>query len=120
MPRINLSNMNSEQGYKAMQEASELWADWTEKEIILKEGKEAVLGNLANQEQANSIDKLSDKKADNKARNNPHYQNMVKQYANAVKETLKAKMLCKNLDRYSSMKQTELNIEQKLANKQGG
>jgi len=120
MPMIKLDELNADKAYQLMEKASNKWSECEEKEIILEEGKKAILGNLINQEQANSVDKLTDKKADNKARNNPHYQNMVKQYANAVKETLKAKMLCKNLDRYSSMKQTELNIEQKLAGKQGG
>jgi hypothetical protein len=120
MPKINLTDLNSEEGYKAMTHASDSWAEWQEKEIILEEGKKAVLGNLMNQEQALSTEKLSDAKAENRARNKPEYKMIVKQYANAVKEKLKNKMRYYNLDRYSSMRQTEINIQTKLANKQGG
>ena len=41
-------------------------------------------------------------------------------YAVKDKEKLKNKMRYFNLDRYSSMRQTEINIQTKLANKQGG
>ncbi len=58
MPKINLTDLNSEEGYKAMTHASDSWAEWQEKEIILEEGKKAVLGNLMNQEQALSTEKL--------------------------------------------------------------
>ena len=120
MPKINLTDLNSEEGYKAMTHASDSWAEWQEKEIILEEGKKAVLGNLMNKEQELSIEKLSDAKAENRARNKPEYKMIVEQYANAVKEKLKNKMRYYNLDRYSSMRQTEINIQTKLANKQGG
>ena len=120
MPRINLTDLNSEEGYKAMTHASDSWAEWQEKEIILEEGKKAVLGNLMNQEQALSTEKLSDAKAENRARNKDEYKMIVKQYASAVREKLKNKMRYFNLERYSSMRQTEINIQTKLANKQGG
>jgi len=119
MPILKLDELNAGKAYQLMEEASNKWAECEEKEIILEEGK-AILGNLINQEQANSVDKLTDKKADNKARNNPDYKNIVNQYASAVKEKLKAKMHYFNLERYSSMRQTELNIQTKLAGKQGG
>ncbi len=120
MPMIKLDELNADKAYQVMEEASNKWSECEEKEIILEEGKKAILGNLINQEQANSVDKLTDKKADNKARNNPDYKNIVNQYASAVKEKLKAKMHYFNLERYSSMRQTELNIQTKLAGKQGG
>ena len=120
MPILKLDELNAGKAYQVMEEASNKWAECEEKEIILEEGKKAVLGNLINQEQNNSVDKLTDKKADNKARNNPDYKNIVNQYASAVKEKLKAKMHYFNLERYSSMRQTELNIQTKLAGKQSG
>jgi len=120
MPILKLDELNADKAYQVMEEASNKWAECEEKEIILEEGKKAVLGNLINEEQTNSVGKLTDKKADNKARNNPDYKNIVNQYASAVKEKLKAKMHYFNLERYSSMRQTELNIQTKLAGKQGG
>ena len=120
MTIIKLDELNSGKAYQVMEEASNKWAECEEKEIILEEGKKAILGNLINQEQANSVDKLTDKKAENKARNNPQYKLFVDQYAKAVSEKLKAKMHYFNLERYSSMRQTELNIQTKLAYKQGG
>ena len=120
MPKINLTDLNSEQGYQAMTHASDLWAEWEEKVIILEEGKKAVLGNLMNQEQSLSTEKLSDSKAENRARNKDEYKMIVKQYASAVREKLKNKMRYFNLERYSSMRQTEINIQTKLAGKQGG
>ena len=112
MPKINLTDLNSEQGYQAMTHASDLWAEWQEKEIILEEGKKAVLGNLMNQEQSLSTEKLSDSKAENRARNKDEYKMIVKQYANAVKEKLKNRMRYYNLDRYSSMRLSLIHISE--------
>ena len=91
MPFLKLDELNAGKAYQVMEEASNKWAECEEKEIILEEGKKAILGNLINQEQTNSVDKLTDKKADNKARNNPQYKEFVNQYAKAVSEKLKAK-----------------------------
>jgi hypothetical protein len=114
MAIVKLDDLNSSKAYQVMEEASNKWAEWEEKEIILEEGKKAILGKLMTDEQVNSIDKLSDSKAENRARNKPEYKAISNQYANAVKEKLKAKMHYFNLERYSSMRQTEMNINLKL------
>ena len=55
MPIIKLDELNAGKAYQVMEEASNKWAECEEKEIILEEGKKAILGNLINQEQANSV-----------------------------------------------------------------
>ena len=113
-------DLNSLNGYQKMQEQTDKFVEWKEKEIILEEGKKAVLGILMTQEQAISTESLSDKKAENRARNKSEYKNIVKEHANATKEALRAKMYYNNLERYSSMKQTEINLDLKLARRQEG
>ena len=117
---LTLDDLNANKAYQKLEKAGEEWSDWQEKEIILEEGKKAVLGKLMNDEQINSVEKLSDSKAENRARNKDAYKQIVEQYANAVKQKLKAKMHYYNLERYSSMRQTELNINYKLTRKQEG
>ena len=58
--------------------------------------------------------------AEHKARLDPEYEAVVKSLAHAEASLIKAKLKYNNLDRYSSMKQTEIKTEIKLANKQEG
>jgi hypothetical protein len=112
-----MNTLNSKEAYIQMDKAAEEWADCQEKEIILDEGKKALLSKLMTEEQSGT-EKVTDKKAENRARNRPEYQEIVKAYALASKLLLKLKY--NNLDRYSSMKQTEIKTDIKLANRQEG
>tara|TARA_A100001515_G_C4527803_1_gene195825 strand:- start:22 stop:372 length:351 start_codon:yes stop_codon:yes gene_type:complete len=112
-------NLNSRTAFKKMTEASEEWSNWHEKEIILDEGKKALLGKLMNQEQSGT-EKVTDKKAENRARNNPEYKKIVEVYAEACKNVLKSKLMYNNLDRYMSLRQTEVKRDLTLAGKQEG
>tara|TARA_Y100001937_G_scaffold57743_1_gene79143 strand:+ start:169 stop:513 length:345 start_codon:yes stop_codon:yes gene_type:complete len=114
-----MNTLNSKEAYIQMDKAAEEWADCQEKEIILDEGKKALLSKLMTEEQSGT-EKVTDKKAENRARNRPEYQQIVKAYALASKSLLKAKLKYNNLDRYSSMKQTEIKTDIKLANRQEG
>ena len=58
--------------------------------------------------------------AEHKARLDPEYDAVVKSLAHAEKELIRSKLKYNNLDRYSSMKQTEMKTDVKLANKQEG
>tara|TARA_R100001440_G_scaffold22555_1_gene36764 strand:+ start:599 stop:943 length:345 start_codon:yes stop_codon:yes gene_type:complete len=114
-----MNTLNSREAYIQMDKAAKEWADCQEKEIILDEGKKALLSKLMTEEQSGT-EKVTDKKAENRARNRPEYQQIVKAYALASKSLLKAKLKYNNLDRYSSMKQTEIKTDIKLANRQEG
>ena len=114
-----MNTLNSREAYIQMNKAAEEWSKWAEKTIILDEGKKALLSKLMTEEQLGT-EKVTDKKAENRARNRPEYQEIVKAYALASKQLLKAKLKYNNLDRYSSMKQTEIKTDIKLANRQEG
>ena len=114
-----MNTLNSREAYIQMDKAAEEWADCQEKEIILDEGKKALLSKLMTEEQSGT-EKVTDKKAENRARNRPEYQEIVKAYALASKLLLKAKLKYNNLDRYASLKQSELKRDLTLMNKQEG
>ena len=112
-------NLNSREAFRKMTKAAKEWSDWIEKEIILDEGKKALLGKLMNEEQSGT-EKVTDKKAENRARNNPKYKEIVKSYAYASKNVMKAKLMYNILDRYLSVRQTEVKRDLTLAGKQDG
>ena len=114
-----MNTLDSQEAYIQMEKAANEWAKCKEKEIILDEGKKALLSKLMTDEQSGT-EKVTDKKAENRARNRDEYKKIVKDYALAFKLLLKAKLKYNNLDRYSSMKQTEIKTDIKLANRQEG
>ena len=114
-----MNTLNSREAYIQMDKAAEEWADCQEKEIILDEGKKALLSKLMTEEQSGT-EKVTDKKAENRARNRPEYQEIINSLAHAESNLIKAKLKYNNLDRYSSMKQTEIKTDIKLANRQDG
>lgn len=112
-------NLNSREAFKEMTKAAEDWSNWVEKEIVLDEGRKAMLGKLMNEEQSGT-EKVTDRKAENRARNNPKYKEIVESYAHASKNVLRAKLMYNNLDRYLSVRQTEVKRDLTLAGKQDG
>ena len=58
--------------------------------------------------------------AEHKARTDPEYKEIVKSYAHAEANLIKAKLIYNNLDRYLSVRQTEVKRDLTLAGKQEG
>jgi phage shock protein A len=89
----------SEQLYKKLEEASKEWAEWQKKVIILDEGRKATFSACV----------IKHKKlVKTMARIDKDYKMIVEQYAETEKELIKARYRYQNIDRYVSLKQSEL------------
>ena len=110
-------NLNSREAYKKMTEASSLWSEWAEKSIILDEGRKAVFSKLFLKYK---LDTKTVGEAEHKARTDPEYKEIIKSYAHAEANLIKAKLMYNNLDRYLSGRQTEVKRDLTLASKQEG
>ena len=112
-----MNTLNSREAYIQMNKAAEEWSKWAEKTIILDEGKKAMFAKCFLK---HKLDTKTAIEAEHKARLDPEYDAVVKSLAHAEKELIRSKLRYNNLDRYSSMKQTEIKTDLKLANKQEG
>ena len=112
-----MNTLNSREAYIQMDRAAEEWSKWAEKVIILDEGRKAMFSRCFIK---HKVDTKTVIEAEHKARLDPEYEAVVKSLAHAEASLIKAKLKYNNLDRYSSMKQTEMKTDVKLANKQEG
>ena len=112
-----MNTLNSKEAYIEMNKAAEEWSKWAEKVIILDEGKKALFSKLFLQKK---LDTKTVIEAEHKARLDPEYKKVIESLAHAESSLIKAKLKYNNLDRYSSMKQTEIKTDIKLANRQEG
>ena len=110
-------NLNSREAYKRMTEASNKWSEWAEKSIVLDEARKAMFSKLFLKYKLETKTVIE---AEHKARLDPEYKDIVNSLAHAESNLIKAKLNYNNLDRYSSMKQTEIKTDIKLANRQEG
>ena len=114
---MDTMNLNSREAYKKMTEASNDWSKWAEKVIILDEGKKAIFSKLFLKYK---FDTKTAIEAEHKARTDPEYEIIIKSYANAESQLIKSKLMYNNLDRYLSVRQTEVKRDITLAGKQEG
>jgi hypothetical protein len=110
-------HLNSKQVYQALEKASKEWKEWQGKAIVLDEGKRAVFSKLFLKYK---LDTKTVIEAEHKARTDQKYTDIVKHYADAESNLIKAKLHYNNLDRYASLKQSELKRDLTLMNKQEG
>ena len=110
-------NLNSREAYKRMTEASNQWSEWAEKSIILDEGRKAMFSKLFLKYKLETKTVIE---ADHKARIDPEYKKIIDSYAYAEGQLIKAKLMYNNLDRYLSVRQTEVKRDLTLAGKQEG
>ena len=89
-------NLNSKEAYKKMTEASDEWSVWQSKEIILDEGRKAMFSKCVLRYKSES---KSIAESEHKARTELNYN---------------------NLDRYVSLRQSEVKRDLTLAGKQEG
>ena len=104
----------SEQLYKKLEEASKEWAEWQKKVIILDEGRKATFSACVIKHKK-LVSTMS--MAEHEARIDPEYKKVVEQYAIAEEELTKARYHYNNIDRYVSLKQSELKRDLTLNNK---
>jgi predicted transcriptional regulator len=100
-----------------MTDASNEWSKWAEKVIILEEGKKALFSKLFLKYK---LDTKTIVEAEHKARTDPEYKTIIESYAHAESQLIKAKLMYNNLDRYISVRQTEVKRDLTLAGKQEG
>ena len=102
------------ESYEELERASERWAEWHKKSIILEDGKKAMFSKLFLKYK---LDTKTVIEAEHKARTDAEYKEVVEQYANAEEELIKARYHYNNLDKYVSLKQSELKRDLALSNK---
>ena len=110
-------NLNSKEAYRKLEEASNSWSEWHKKVIILDEGRKSTYSKLFLKYK---LDTKTVIEAEHKARTDPEYKEIIKSYAHAEANLIKAKLIYNNLDRYLSVRQTEVKRDLTLAGKQEG
>tara|TARA_R100001509_G_scaffold44318_1_gene24094 strand:- start:847 stop:1173 length:327 start_codon:yes stop_codon:yes gene_type:complete len=100
--------------YEELERASEKWAEWHKKVIILDEGRKATFSKVFLK---HKLDSKSITEAEHKSRVDEEYTKIVEQYANAEEELIKARYHWSNLSQYLSMKQSEIKRDLALAGK---
>ena len=110
-------HLNSKQVYLELEKASREWKDWQGKAIVLDEGKKAVFSKCFLKHKLESKTVIE---AEHKARTDPEYKKIIESYAHAESQLIKAKLMYNNLDRYLSVRQTEVKRDLTLAGKQEG
>ena len=112
---MDTMNINSREAYKKMSEASNKWSEWAEKVILLDEGRKATFSKCFAK---HKLVCKSIAEAEHKARTDTEYQDIIKSYAHAEGQLIKCKLAYNNLDRYLSVRQTEVKRDLTLAGKQ--
>ena len=106
--------MLSNKSYEELEKASQEWAEWHKKVIILDEGRKATFSKVFLK---HKLDSKSITEAEHKSRVDPEYREIVKQYANAEEELIKARFHYSNLSQFISLKQSELKRDLALNSK---
>ena len=104
----------SNKSYEELEKASQDWAEWHKKVIILDEGRKATYSKLFLKYK---LDTKTVIEAEHKARTDEEYTEVVKKYAEAEQELIKARYHYNNLDKYVSLKQSELKRDLALSGK---
>ena len=104
----------SEQLYKKLEEASNEWSERQKQVIILEEGKKGVFSKCVIKHKK-LVKTMSE--AEHEARIDPEYKKIVEQYAEAEEQLTKKRFHYNKIDRYVSLKQSELKRDLALNNK---
>ena len=104
----------SNKSYEELEKASQDWAEWHKKVIILDEGRKATYSKLFLKYK---LDTKTVIEAEHKARTDEEYTEVVEKYAEAEQELIKARYHYNNLDKYVSLKQSELKRDLALSGK---
>jgi hypothetical protein len=104
----------SEQLFKKLSDASNDWAEAEKKVIILEEGKKATFSKLVLKHKK-LVKTISE--AEYHARSDKEYQDIIEQYSEASMNLIKCRYHYNNIDKYVSLKQSELKRDLALNNK---
>ena len=104
----------SEQLYKKLEEASKEWAESQKQVILLEEGKKGIFSQCVIKHKK-LVKTMSE--AEHEARIDPEYKKIVEDYAEAEKILIKNRFHYNNIDRYVSLKQSELKRDLALNSK---
>jgi hypothetical protein len=104
----------SNKSYEELEKASQDWAEWHKKVIILEDGKKAMFSKLFLKYKLETKTVIE---AEHKARTDIEYREIVKRYADAEEELIKARFHYSNLSQYISLKQSELKRDLALSTK---
>ena len=96
----------SNKSYEELEKASQEWADWHKKVIVLDEGRKATYSKLFLKYK---LDTKTVIEAEHKARTDEEYTEVVKQYAKAEEKLIRDRYHYNNLDKYVSLKKSKLN-----------
>lgn len=105
----------SNKSYEELEKASQEWAEWHKKVIILDEGRKATFSKLFLKYKLETKTVIE---AEHKARTDEEYKKIIEQYSEAEMNLIKARYHYNNLDKYVSLKQSELKRDLALTGKQ--
>jgi hypothetical protein len=112
--RSDIDMSLSNKSYEELEKASQDWAEWHKKVIILDEGRKATFSKVFLK---HKLDSKSITEAEHKARTDDEYKKVVEQYAEAELQLIKSRYHYNNLDKYVSLKQSELKRDLALNSK---
>ena len=104
----------SNKSFQELEIASQEWSEWHKKVIILDEGRKATYSKCFLK---HKLDSKTVIEAEHKARTDEEYKAIVEQYAIAEEQLIKARYHYNNLDKYVSLKQSELKRDLALNSK---
>jgi hypothetical protein len=104
----------SEQLFKKLSDASNDWAEAEKKVIILEEGKKATFSKLVLKHKK-LVKTISE--AEYHARSDQEYKDIIEQYSEASMNLIKCRYHYNNIDKYVSLKQSELKRDLALNSK---
>jgi hypothetical protein len=105
----------SNKSFQELEIASQEWSEWHKKVIVLDEGRKATYSKCFLK---HKLDSKTVIEAEHKARTDEEYKAIVEQYAIAEEQLIKARYHYNNLDKYVSLKQSELKRDLALNGKQ--
>jgi len=109
-----MSNLLSNKSYQELEEASQEWSNAHKRAIVLDEGRKATYSKCFLK---HKLDSKTVIEAEHKARTDKEYKAIVEQYAIAEEQLIKARYHYNNLDKYVSLKQSELKRDLALNSK---
>ena len=104
----------SNKSYEELELASTEWSEAHKKVIILDEGRKATYSKCFLK---HKLDSKTVIEAEHKARTDEEYKAIVEQYAEAELQLIKSRYHYNNLDKYVSLKQSELKRDLALNSK---
>jgi len=104
----------SNKSFQELEIASQEWSEWHKKVIVLDEGRKATYSKCFLK---HKLDSKTVIEAEHKARTDEEYKAIVEQYAIAEEQLIKARYHYNNLDKYVSLKQSELKRDLALNSK---